>query len=410
MGAVMKNYIKRQDAIEYLQYLKKRSDDFVPITDSDFTNPNDIKLLAFYLPQFHSIELNDKYHGKGFTEWDSVVKTRPAFIGHYQPHLPIDVGFYDLSHEDIMFRQIELAKKYGIYGFCAYYYWFSGKKLLDKPFENYLKNKKLDFPYCFCWDCGSWRNFWNRGQGEMIIEQKTTVQDAPRLCNDLLPHFNDPRYIKISGKPVFAMFAPKSLGNIQEIKLFTNALRDNMRKHGLEIFLILIRTNDMYVDGTWNLNPEKFGFDAFSDFPPHNLENITPRALECPKKTVAGYHAYNVAQVWDIKSYIEKQIYAKVKEKYKVFKSIFPSWDNVPRHFENGGGHIFYGETPDLYKQWLTWSIEWTYQNHSEQERIIFINAWNEWAEGAHLEPDHKFGYAYLQKTREALEEFYDKL
>jgi lipopolysaccharide biosynthesis protein len=376
-------------------------DTFVPIIDSKTIEKFNTKLLAFYLPQFYPVDLNNKYHGQGFTEWVNVTKAQPLFTGHYQPHLPIDVGFYDLSHTDVMFRQIELAKMYGIYGFCTYYYWFSGKKLLNKPFENYLNDKKLNFPFCFCWELHNRTKSWDSSENELIMKQTLNDDDYIMLFNDLLPYFQDERYIRINNKPVFVVFLREQFPK-EKIKLFFDNLNNIAKSHfDNGLYFVCARTNAMFINGMSEEDPCSFGFDAYCDFPPHNLIHNEYMKIK-PKQ---GYIKEN-SSFWinDLEEFIKSNRYENIGSSYKLFQSCFPSWDNTPRNARKKG-IVFSGITPALYKQWLKYLISWTKQNHTKDEQFIFINAWNEWAEGAHLEPDRKYGYAYLQATRDALEE-----
>jgi hypothetical protein len=399
----IKNYSKK-DCFKYISSLDVNdnvSDTFVPITKSAPLKENNIKLIAFYLPQFYPIALNNDNFGQGFTEWFNVTKMIPQFVGHYQPHLPIDVGFYDLSHEDIMFRQIELAKLYGIFGFCAYYYWFAGEKLLNKPFENYLNNKNLDFPFCFCWALENWNRKWDSGNQELIIEQKFEVEYCQDFFDDFLPFVDDKRYIKISQKPVLLVYKTH-LFDRQKVKAFFDKLRllfkENRRT---DINLFCVRTNDMFLNGTFDDDPASWGFDAYVDFPPHNLIHNKDLGV----KKLSGFVQKDFrGRVFDMGTFIKKGLYKNIKSTYKLFQGCFPSWDDCARNAKSRAG-VFDGLTTDLYKQWLAYLIDWTKRNHNKDEQIVFINAWNEWAEGAHLEPDRKNGYAYLQATKEALEE-----
>lgn len=366
--------------------------DFVDITDKPYKrNELDAKLIAFYLPQFHSIPLNDKYYGKGFTEWTNVTKAMPHFKGHYQPHLPYDVGFYDLAHDDVMYRQIELAKMYGIYGFCFHYYWFSGTRQLEKPLFNYLNNKELDLPFCLCWANENWAYLWDGGNKDVIQSQELKDDDGVKFINDILPFLKDERYIKIDGKPVLIIYRPH-LFDRQKFLKFLSEIREVAKRNGFDnLYLITANSHDFGDD------PSHWGFDAMVEFPPHQMKNkeiYIPEGIINPNFT---------ANILDLKKYIDGKNYLIQDYGFKVFKCLFPSWDNTARKAYSKGA-VYYGATPSLYKKWLSDCIDYTKSNHSENEQFVFINAWNEWAEGAHLEPCQKYGYQYLQATKEVLE------
>ncbi|CDC18195.1 putative glycosyl transferase [Clostridium sp. CAG:306] len=370
---------------------KNLSSSFVKITQNPYVRKdNDVKLLAYYLPQFHAIPLNDENIQKGFTEWNNVAKALPHFTGHYQPQLPIDVGFYDLSHDDVMYRQIELAKMYGIYGFCFHYYWFSGDRLLEKPIFNWLNNKDLDFPFCFCWANENWSKLWDGGNKELLKKQELKKDDDEKFFYDILPFFKDERYIKIDNKPVLIIYNPLMFEKARFLK-FINNIRALAQKEDFD---------DLYIIATncRGFNSQKeWQFDAIAEFPPHNLQK--PKFLSINKHF--RNHLFQ-ASITDMKDYIENKKYMYFSDN-NLFKGVFPSWDNTARKAYSGAG-VYWGETPELYKMWLSDCIKWTKANHPENEQFVFINAWNEWAEGAHLEPDHKYGYAYLQATKDAME------
>ena len=371
----------------------KKSSDFVDITDKPYkSSPDDVKPIAFYLPQFYTFPLNDKNFGKGFTEWTNVTKAIPHFIGHHQPQLPIDVGFYNLAHDDIMYRQIELAKMYGIYGFCFHYYWFSGTRMMEKPIFNWLNNKELDFPFCLHWANENWSKLWDGGNKELIFEQKLLDGDDEKFFYDILPFFKDERYIKINNKPLFIVYRPQ-LFSKERFQKFMNIMKNLSIENGFDGIFFCCTNCRMFDE------QEEWGFDALIEFPPHYMQGLLNKQLItefCNKDFTCN--------LYDMKDYIENKKYFIKTNSTSVIKSIFPSWDNTARKAYSHGG-IFIGETPKLYKQWLLDILNWTKQNRSKDTQFVFINAWNEWAEGAHLEPDNRYGYAYLQATKEAMEE-----
>lgn len=363
---------------------------FIDISKEPFHKNSDIKALAFYLPQFHPIDLNDKFYGKGFTEWTNVTSAIPQFTGHYQPQLPYDVGFYDLRNEETIKRQVELARLYGIYGFCFYYYWFSGKKLLETPINNFLKNKSIDFPFCLCWANENWSKLWDAGDNELLMKQMLQTEDDEKFMHDILPFFKDKRYIKIDSKPVLIVYRPHLFDKNRAKALFIN-FRKIAKNNGLPDLYIIAANSHGFSD-----NPNDWGLDAIVEFPPHGVTN---------KASIINPEGYKNSKfkghLFDMKSYIEKRKYI-YKTDYKLFKTIFPGWDNTARKAYSGAN--IFEMNPALYKKWLRGIISYTKKNNSKNEQYIFINAWNEWAEGAHLEPDTRYGYAYLQATKDVLE------
>ncbi len=364
--------------------------DFVPISSDSFVRTEETcKLIAFYLPQFHSIPLNDENFGRGFTEWDNVTKAKPQFIGHYQPQLPIDVGFYDLSHDDVMYRQIELAKKYGIYGFCFHYYWFSGERLLEKPIFNFLNNKELDFPFCLCWANENWSKLWDGGDKQIIKEQKIDNKSFNMFYRDIGIFFKDTRYIKIHNKPLFIVYRP-TLFEKEKFIEFIEGLRNEAIKDGFDGIFIL--TSNFKFE---NEDVCEWKLDGIVEFPPHGLfDNIiwkNKKYTNSKTTMVCG----------DMKNYIVTGNHLKNYDS-NIYKGVFPSWDNTARKTYSGGC-IFEGVTPDIYQKWLYDCIKLTNKKNKDYQ-FVFINAWNEWGEGAHLEPDKKYGYAYLDATKKALE------
>ncbi len=367
----------------------KDNSNFVPYKEYDTNKNIDVRLIALYLPQFHQFKENNEWHGKGFTEWSNVTKAKPLFRGHYQPKLPIDVGFYDLTHDDVMYRQIELAKNYGIGGFAFYYYWFSGKKLMEKPVYNYLNNKELDFPFCIHWANENWSKRWDGGNQELLMEQKFSSDDFEKFAKDLLEFFKDTRYIKINGRPLFIVYRP-ALFDRKLFVDFTNYLREYAKNHGVEAPYIIATKQFNLTD-----NPKDWGLDAVMEFEIDNIQRLE-------QKNVQKIDTSSKFRIFDWEKYInsgrEKRDY-----KYKTFKTVFPRWDNSSRKAYTGA-LIFDGTTPDVYGKWLQYAIDTTKKMTDKDEHIVFINAWNEWAEGAMLEPDEKYGYAYLDVTRKVID------
>lgn len=346
-----------------------------------------VRVIAFYLPQFHPTPENDEWWGQGFTEWTNVRPAQPQFVGHHQPHEPDALGYYDLRDTAVQHRQIELAKLYGVEGFCFYFYWFGGKRLLEKPLENWLGDKSLDMPFCLCWANENWSRRWDGLDQEILIAQDHSPQDDLAFIAEVAPYLRDPRYIRIDGKPLLLVYRPSLLPAAAET---AQRWRTWCRENGVgEIFLA-------YTQSFEAVSPDRYGFDAAVEFPPNNSAppNVT--------HTVAPLHDDFATNVYDWSVFPQRSENYPPR-KYKLFRSVCPGWDNTARR--KRGGTVFINNTPALYRGWLENAIEDTLAHVKEpSERLVFVNAWNEWAEGAHLEPDTVNGYAYLQATRDALE------
>ncbi|MDR0555724.1 MAG: glycoside hydrolase family 99-like domain-containing protein [Holosporaceae bacterium] len=370
----------------FANMLTGKSDFFVEeLRDNYIREEKDAKLIAYYLPQFYRFKENDEWHGKGFTEWTNVTKSLPLYVGHYQPHLPLN-GFYHLNL-DTMKEQAELAQKYGIYGFCFYYYWFSGTKIMEKPILELLNCQEIDIPFMICWTNENWNKKWDGTTNELLMEQRLEDDDGERFFHDILPFFNDRRYIRVNDCPVLMIYQ-SSFFPKEKLEKFIKDIRNLSKLNGFK---------DLYIT-TSNLehNPLDYGIDAIMEFPPHGMKLLK----KFRTKKVIQNSRYNV---YDLKDYVKNKKFL-YDSNYRVFKCVFPGWDNSPRRAKLGCV-IYDNGNPSLYKEWLMECIKYTNETHPVGDRIIMINAWNEWAEGAHLEPDRKFGYAYLQATREALEE-----
>ena len=349
-----------------------------------------VRLIAFYLPQFHPIRENDEWWGKGFTEWTNVVKAQPNFEGHYQPRLPADLGFYDLRVAEVMEQQAELARQYGIYGFCYHYYWFGGKRLLEMPLERMLRTGKPNFPFCLSWANENWTRRWDGLEHEILIAQRHSDEDDTAVMHDLIRYFRHPNYIRIKGKPLLLIYRIGLFPNIQHTVERWRAL---CQKEGVgEIYLAMAGT---FEHGAHNVNPEIYGFDAIVEFPPHHIyAPIDLHARLLNSNYVGKMNDYRKI----VKQYQEMEI-----PPYTKFRGVMPDWDNTARR--QSSPTTFHYASPAVYQSWLRYMIEQTCDNYSEDERLVFINAWNEWGEGAYLEPDKKYGYAYLQATRDAIQQ-----
>lgn len=348
---------------------------------------NRVKLIAYYLPQFHAIPENDLWWGKGFTEWTNVTKARPNFIGQYQPHLPGDLGFYDLRNEEVMEQQAELAKKYGIYGFCYYYYWFNGKRLLELPLERMLKTGKPDIPFCLAWANESWTRTWDGMEHEVLIKQLYSDEDDRNVIKDLMRYMRQPNYIRINGKPILIVYRA---GNFPNIKRTTDLWRQQCRQDGIgEIYLAMEEAFE-YAGGVDD--PSKYGFDAAIERPLFRM----PDRVRAPGKIINPKYTGNIHDYRDLVLMYAKEMIPN----YVRLRSVIANWDNTARR--QNTARIFINSSPGAYQAWLESVMKLTGHHQFGDERLIFINAWNEWAEGNHIEPDQRYGHGFLEATLNA--------
>jgi lipopolysaccharide biosynthesis protein len=341
------------------------------------------KLVAFYLPQFHPIPENDVWWGKGFTEWTNVTKARPLFEGHYQPHLPTDLGFYDLRLRETRHDQIALAKQYGIDGFCYHYYWFSGRRILHAPLDDMLADPGSDMPFCLCWANENWTRRWDGAECEILLEQKYLPDDDLNFIKSVVPFFKDRRYIRLDDAPFLIVYHPQHL---RDARKSLGVWRDYCRSVGIEN----IHVSAALTHG--NQDYDRFGFDSGVEFPPHNFKAEPPReqiAFHVPFRGVV-LHYQDIARFYLANGYANAN----------VFRTVFPCWDNTPRRGDRG--LVVLDGTPANYEHWLFEALRRTQEEFPGSERFVFINAWNEWAEGCHLEPDRKYQRGFLEATLRA--------
>jgi glycosyltransferase involved in cell wall biosynthesis len=346
----------------------------------------DIRAIAIYLPQFHRISENDKWWGRGFTEWTNVRRGAPQYMGHDQPHVPHpDLGYYDLNDPAVLERQAAMARAAGIEGFCFYYYWFDGKRLLEMPLDRLLATGRPDFPFCLCWANENWTRRWDGREREVLMSQNHGPGSDERFIRDVLPALRDPRYIRIDGRPLLAVYRP---GQLPDPAGTARRWREVCRAEGLgEIFLACM-------DGLDAPAPNAIGFDTAIQFPPikaqaTRIDHLL--ALRRPE-TFAGH-------VFDYRHMVVN--YAFDARRRAAWPAVCPSWDNTARMQERA--HSWINATPHNYRLWLARVAEDLRADTPEQRRVLFINAWNEWAEGNHLEPDRRHGYAFLHATRQVL-------
>jgi glycosyltransferase involved in cell wall biosynthesis len=354
------------------------------------------RLIAFYLPQFHPIPENDEWWGEGFTEWTNVAKAEPLFSGHYQPHVPAELGYYDLRDESARVEQAKLAEQYGIEGFCYYHYWFDGRRLLEHPLQELLASGTPDFPFCLCWANESWTRRWDGNDREILMKQEYSEEDDIRHIRALLPVFEDKRYIRIDGKPVFLVYRTESMPNPART---AELWRDEARKAGIgEIYLCRVES---FAKG----DPHEINFDAAVEFAPDWANKGVELKGGSSVFSDIDEDLTEICEQNHIQTYQSLVDAMRVKQTpdFKWFRCVTPAWDNWARRHE--GAAIFLDSTPEKYQSWLTHTVIDANNRLAGDERMVFVNAWNEWAEGNHLEPDQKFGHAYLEATQKALQE-----
>lgn len=344
------------------------------------------RVVAFYLPQFHPFPENDAWWGKGFTEWTNVSKAQPQFLGHYQPRLPGDLGFYDLRQREVLAQQIDLAKGAGVHAFCFHYYWFAGKRLLEKPIELFLADPTLDLPFALCWANENWTRRWDGDETDVLMGQKHSPEDDRAVFEDMARYIRDPRYLKVGGKPVLVLYRPEIL---PESKATTERWRAQARAMGLGELHLLCTTAFGFRDYA------SHGFDGIIDFPPHAIVEgeIT--------KQVTPLHPQFEGKVYDYPAVVDHKLSELREVDANYVPGVMPGWDNQAR--KPWAGHAFHNAEPESYLRWLSGALTHARKAHPKGQALVFVNAWNEWGEGAYLEPDRWFGHGYLHATRAAL-------
>ena len=365
----------------------------------------DKRVIAIHLPQFHPFKENDEWWGKGFTDWRNVANAKPRFVGHYQPHIPSDTGFYDLRLPESRELQADLAKEYGIDGFCYYHYWFNGHRLMERPVNEIISSGAPDFPFMLCWANENWSRNWDGGYNKILIKQNYTIDDyvahMEYLCENV---FNDKRYITVGGKPFFCIYKPELL---PDIKKCISIWREVAKKYNFDLYLgYMSKSCNNYID---------FGFDCCIDFQPHSRpylkDNLFLQILDFSNSNFGfriwrkifseASSPFNMSFNYrDFANCMKKNLFLK----FKVYPSITPSWDNSPRRV----GRWFFilkKSCPKEFGRWLKFVLQ-NFRPYSKEENFIFINAWNEWAEGNHLEPDLKYGLGFLEITKKYIDEY----
>jgi lipopolysaccharide biosynthesis protein len=348
-------------------------------------SPLPATLVAFYLPQFHPFAQNDAWWGKGFTEWRNVTRALPQFEGHAQPRLPADLGFYDLRNPQVMRDQARLAADYGIGAFCFYYYWFSGQTLMEAPLRQWLADDSIELPFCLCWANENWTRRWDGRNQDVLIGQQHTPEDDLAFIAHVADYLRDRRALKIDGKPMLLVYRPQLL---PDPKATARRWRDWCREHDIgEIHLA-------YVQSFERPDPRDIGFDSAVEFPPNV---VNPTSLSADQILI------NPDYEGDVRDWRElaTESLAAPARPYRLHPGVNPGWDNEARR--PGRGRVLLHASPRGYQDWLHGTVFERLRHVPVGERLVFINAWNEWAESAVLEPDLRLGHAWLAATRRAL-------
>lgn len=378
------------------------------------------RIIAFYLPQFHPIPENDLWWGAGFTEWTNVAKAKPLFPGHFQPRLPADLGFYDLRVPEVRAAQANMARAAGIEGFCYWHYWFAGKRLLERPFNEVLSSKEPDFPFCLGWANQTWTGIWHGASDKTLMEQTYPgPTDNERHFYEVLPAFQDPRYLRVDGQPLFLLYRPTEF---PEVSSFMEQWRRLAVKNGLpgvhfvahllpqnadfpwrergfsaETLVAALQVSSPSIRSRFNreMNGSKF---AFPDGDQSGLGDFSRLGFYAARRALekAGLKQLSV---WHYKDAMKYFLEGVTRDEH-CYPCIVPNWDNSPRSGKRAV--ILHGATPELFRQHLRESLQLV-SHKTPEHRIIFAKSWNEWAEGNYLEPDSRYGRAYLDVLAEEL-------
>ena len=377
------------------------------------------RVIAFYLPQFHPILENNKWWGVGFTEWTNVGKAKPLFKGHYQPRVPADLGYYDLRMSEVREAQAEMARNAGIEGFCYWHYWFgNGKQLLERPFNEVLESKSPDFPFCLGWANESWSNkHWEAGTRQMnesvLMEQQYDIEDYKKHFYAVLPAFKDKRYITVEDKPLFLVFKPLAIPDSKE---FIDLWQKLAEENGLKgIYFIGLRQNmdpmEQTIANTLRRQIKGSGGDMYREVLNAGFDGVNSRGLYR-----AEFFVRNTSEIvrrWIMRKLLKRFTVSKCKQseinKYfyieedkweNVYPTLLPNWDRSPRSGQKA--RIYTDSTPDVFRGQLKQALS-ILKGRDYEHKILFLQSWNEWAEGNYVEPDLKFGYGYLNALSDAI-------
>lgn len=340
-----------------------------------------MRTIAFYLPQFHAIPENDAWWGPGFTEWTNTRRARPHFAGHAQPRVAGELGEYSLLNPETLRAQSDLASSVGIEGFCMYFYWFDGKRLLEKPVDLWASDNTL-LPYCLSWANEAWTRRWDGKEKEVLMPQTYSEKFEVELFASLLPHFRRPHYLRQNGCPILVVHRPNL---IPDARRFSAKMRGLARNAGLPgLHIVGAETQPAMI-------PRDFGFDALAEFPPVGCNTLSTAMLKPLPAISRNFKGRLMSYPRLAKRYTRRRDPSFVR-----YRGVTPGWDNTPRRMENAT--VYHGATPQLYRHWLASARAAEFESRGK-EGLVFINAWNEWAEGAYLEPDSHHGRSFLYAT-----------
>lgn len=353
----------------------------------------DIKCLAFYLPQYHPIPENDRWWGKGFTEWTNVTKAKPLFSGHRQPVFPADLGYYDLRVPEVREAQAKMAQEHGVHGFIYYHYWFgNGKQLLERPLKEVVASGKPDFPFCICWANETWSGIWHGAPDKILIKQEYPGDEDIQLHFDYLETlFKDPRYIRVKGCPLFMIYGGMGL---PDSKAYTDKLRAEAVRRGFGGLYILASNND---NDSWDFS--QAGFDGKVSYAYNKAQYRL--MSKSRRRLYKRLHRFFRRMFWG-SSYrgvtcIDQRALVKriqfEKQSGDIYPMVLPNWDNTPRSGHNG--LVIENATPELFAKQIRQAVDYI-NNREMSDRFLILKSWNEWAEGNYVEPDSVYGYAYL--------------
>ena len=373
-----------------------------------------MKTIAFFVPQYHQIPLNDKYWGEGFTEWVNVKNSKPLFEGHVQPKVPLNDNYYNLLDRETKLWQRDLAKKYGIYGFCYYHYWFNGKMLLEKPCEQILEDKEIDLPFCFCWANEAWSMEWTGKKTVIMPQFYGEKKEWKEHWDYLLPFLKDSRYIKQDGKPLFVIYRPESISCLTPMLSY-------WRELALEAGFPGIVFASQSPEFLYNKDLDHSQIDFDIEYEPgtskKNMANPKLEGIKEVRRKIMRFCERHFG--WDLRRYGQsaiqkvtnmqrpdydatwKNILTRPPHSEKSVPCAFVNWDNSPRYHERG--QVYIGATPEKFKKYYSQQIKRTKEVYNKD--FMFLFAWNEWGEGGYLEPDVENGYGYLEAVSDALKE-----
>jgi lipopolysaccharide biosynthesis protein len=351
-----------------------------------------VHVIAYYLPQFHPIRENDEWWGAGFTEWTNITRAKPLFRGHRQPRLPSDLGFYDLRLPEAREAQAALARSYGLAAFCYYYYWFNGRRLLERPLDEVLASGKPDFPFMICWANEPWTRNWDGLSSDVLLQQTYELGWTARLAREIGPLLRDQRYFCLEGKPMLLIYR---IGHIPEAAVAMREFRGALLREGISEVHLAAAWVWFPDDGELPADPSVLGLDAYFEFPPHlvPVQPLRPLPFGLPEGFLRDLHDYNRTVTAAL---------GKLNEpvRGRRHRAVMAGFDNTAR--KGTSGHVYHGATPTNFRRWLRGTV--LHERHEVGERVVFINAWNEWAEGTSIEPDRDFGCGWLEAVASAAE------